>query len=125
MLINKIIDNIDLAAEIDLRGGAVPSDIHAEFIARRDCAGVDSLPEDMRLALGHHRDNPFMLPVTGDAATAHSDSVIYGQIFILTRFQDFPFYQIRIPGGSRGAAAALRRVRRSGSPDSGFSIQPG
>ena len=65
MLIDKIVDDIDLAAQIDFRGGPVPYDLHAQFPARRYRARMHALPEDVGLSFRHDGDHAFMRAIAG------------------------------------------------------------
>ena len=61
-LVDEVVDDVDLAREVDLGSGAVPADIDPQLLPRLDRAGVNCLPEDVRLSLRDHRNHHAILP---------------------------------------------------------------
>ena len=57
--IDRVLDDVDLAAVIGLLGGAFPHHLDAKFLSGGLSARVNALPEEMRDAFGNDRDHPF------------------------------------------------------------------
>ena len=74
VLVDEVVNDADLLAEIELSGGAVPEDLRAHFIAGLDCAGVNGLPEDVRLAFGNYGDAELRGSVAGGAGEEQDEA---------------------------------------------------